>query len=74
MDWDVLKFCNVFQVATDNQNSDNGSNFISREVQNYASIKGIKWNFNLPKTPWAGGIFERLIKSVKSCLRKLLNV
>ena len=30
---------------------DNGSNFISREVQNYASIKWIKWSFNLPKTP-----------------------
>ena len=42
--------------------SDNGSNLISREVQ------------NLPKTPWAGGFFERLIKSVKRCLRKLLNV
>ena len=44
--------------------SDNGSNFKSREVQNYASVKGIKWNYNLPKTPWAGGFFERLIKSV----------
>ena len=54
--------------------SDNGSNFISKEVQNYASIKGIKWNFNLPKTPWAGRFFERLIKSVKRYLRKLLNV
>ena len=54
--------------------SDNGSNFISREVQNYASVKGIKWNYNLPKTPWAGGFFERLIKSVKRCFRKLLNV
>ena len=45
--------------------SDNGSNFISREVQNYATIKGIKWNFNLPKTPWDSGFFERLIKSIK---------
>ena len=40
--------------------SDNGSNFISREVQNYATIKGIKWNFNLPKTPWDGRFFEDL--------------
>ena len=72
MDWHVLKFCNVFQPKL--ITSDNGSNFISREVQHYASIKGLKWNFNLPKTPWAGGIFERPIKSVKRCLRKLLNV
>ena len=54
--------------------SDNGSNFTSREVQNYANVKGIKWNYNLRKTPWAGGFFERLIRSVKRCLRKLLNV
>ena len=54
--------------------SGNGSNFISKEVKNYATIKGIKSNFNLPKTPWAGGFFERLIKSAKRCLRKLLNV
>ena len=54
--------------------SDNGSNYISREVQNYASVEGIKWNYNLPKTPWAGGFFERLIKTVKRCLGKLLNV
>ena len=43
--------------------SENGSDFISREVQNHATIKGIKWNFNLPKTPWTGEFFERLIKS-----------
>ena len=28
----------------------------------------------MPKTPWAGEFFERLIKSVEICLRKLLNV
>ena len=54
--------------------SNNGSNFMSREVQNYATIKGIKWNFNLLKTPCTGRFFARLIKSVKRCLRKLLNV
>ena len=31
--------------------SDNGSNFLTREIKNYTSIKGIKWNFKLPKTP-----------------------
>ena len=28
----------------------------------------------MPKTPWAGEFFERLITSVEICLRKLLNV
>ena len=51
--------------------SDNGSNFISREVQNYATIKRIKCNFNLPKTPWTGGFFERLIR--KKMLEKTIK-
>ena len=43
-------------------------------MQNYATIKEIKWNFNLPKTPWADEFFERLIRSIKRCIRKPLNV
>ena len=43
-------------------------------MQNYATIKGIKWNFNLPKTPWDDEFFERLIKSIKRCIKKPLNV
>ena len=31
--------------------SDNGSNFISRKVQNHASVKVIKWSYNLPRQP-----------------------
>ena len=29
--------------------------------------------FNLPKAPWWGGMFERLVRSVKRCLRKLIG-
>ena len=52
--------------------SDNGSAFISNEVQSFASVRGMRWKFNIPKAPWMGGFFERLIKSVKRCLKKLL--
>ena len=52
--------------------SDNGTAFISRDVQTFASNRGIRWKFNIPNAPWMGGFFERMVKSVKRCLRKML--
>ncbi|XP_057312282.1 uncharacterized protein LOC130653787 [Hydractinia symbiolongicarpus] len=40
-------------------NSDNGSNFISKEVQHFASSHGIKCCFNIEAASWQGGYFER---------------
>jgi len=34
---------------------------------------GIEWKFNVAKAPWAGGTWERLVRSVKSSLRLSLN-
>ena len=45
----------------------------NQDVQNYLSNIGVEWVFNLEKAPWWGGIFERLIKSTKRCLRKLIG-
>ena len=36
----------------------------SPEVQRYFEV-GIKWRFNVPKVPWWGGLFERLVRSIK---------
>jgi len=33
----------------------------------------VEWTFNLEKAPWWGGIFERLLQSVKRCLRKIIG-
>ena len=52
--------------------SDNGSQFTADETQTFISSKGIKWKFNLPATPWWGGMFERMVRSTKRCLKKLL--
>jgi len=41
-------------------------------VQTFASNNQTKWNFNLEAAPWMGGFFERLIQSVKRCLKKIL--
>ena len=53
--------------------SDNGSNFIADNVQTFVTNNGVKWRFNLEAAPWTGGFWERLIKSVKRCLRKSLG-
>ena len=33
----------------------------------------MKRTFNLEKAPWWGGVFERLVKSVKRCLKKTIS-
>lgn len=64
--------------------SDNGKTFVAADkeiraiinhpdVQEYLTGLRVKWVFNLPRAPWWGGVFERLIKSVKRCLRKTLG-
>ena len=64
--------------------SDNGKTFeaaareiksvvSSPEVQRYFSGVGVDWRFNVPRAPWWGGVFERLVRSTKRCLRKILG-
>ncbi len=33
----------------------------------------MQWTFNLEKAPWWGGIFERMVKSFKRCMRKTIG-
>ena len=40
--------------------------------QFYNSIQ-LKWNFNLERAPWWGGLFERMVQSAKRCLRKTIG-
>lgn len=47
--------------------------FKSPNVNSYLSGRRIKWKYNLAKAPWWGGFYERLIKSVKLCLKKNLG-
>ena len=49
--------------------SDNGKTFKAASK----SIQDVKWTFNIPKAPWWGGVFERLVRSVKRCLKKMLS-
>ena len=63
--------------------SDNGKTFKAaakvvkavindKNVQQHLSGIGVEWVFNIEKAPWWGGIFERLIRSTKRCLRKMI--
>ena len=52
--------------------SDNGSAFVSNLVQDFVAEKGIQWSFNTEAAPWTGGFFERMVKSVKRCLKKMI--
>ena len=43
------------------------------EVADFCVSKSITWRFNLDRSPWWGGAFERMVGSVKRCLRKVLG-
>ncbi|XP_053956165.1 uncharacterized protein LOC128861814 [Anastrepha ludens] len=67
--------------------SDNGKNFIganeeakrfpdvfdTERIQNELSTKGVEWFFNCPANPSEGGIWERMVQSVKRVLRHSLK-
>ena len=45
----------------------------SEEVWNYLVNRRISWNFIIEKAPWWGGYWERLVRSVKRPLRKVIG-
>ena len=64
--------------------SDNGrtSKLAAREITRILNDPGVrkhfakehmKWTFSLEKAPWWGGIFERLVKSVKRCVKNTIS-
>ncbi len=67
--------------------SDQGTNFISSQrelseslkslnydkIHDMLAMEGVKWEFNPPSTPHYGGVWERLIKSLKKVLQSLFH-
>ena len=64
------------KVVSDNAKTFKSASKIIRSVFNEPEVKKhfaelrVEWAFNLEKAPWWGGIFERMIKSAKRCLKK----
>ena len=52
---------------------DNAKTFKSRDVKRFMVQHDIKQRFILPASPWWGGFYERLVRSVKLSLRKTLG-
>lgn len=44
-----------------------------QEVAKHLSNAGITWKFIVPNAPWWGGWWERLVRTVKQALRKVLG-
>jgi hypothetical protein len=45
----------------------------SEKLQDFLATQDIHWRFNLAKSPWWGGIYERLIREIKETLHKTLG-
>ena len=53
--------------------SDNAKTFKSQDIQQFVRGHGIEWKFNMPRSPWWGGFFERMVRCTKGCLKKTLG-
>ena len=53
--------------------SDNGGVFLADETRRFAAERGIRWQFSLDCAPWFGGAWERLVASVKRCIKKVVG-
>ena len=54
--------------------SDNFSSFKSDKVSKFLLLDNIDWKFILPLSPWCGGFYERLARTVKNTLGKILGM
>ena len=43
------------------------------KLHSFLTHKGVEWIFIPEKSPWEGGIWERLVRSVKRCLVKVIG-
>ena len=55
--------------------SDNAKTFVSasQEITKIYGTQAPKWSFIVPRSPWWGGYWERLVKSAKQSMKKILG-
>ncbi|GBM11933.1 hypothetical protein AVEN_209630-1 [Araneus ventricosus] len=78
----ILLLCGCSVVYSDNAKSFKAASkdlmYFSKilkdsEFKDFISSRGITWKFIVERAPWWGGFYERLVKSVKDPLRKILG-
>jgi len=47
--------------------------FKDETIQEHLANRGCQWIFNVECAPWWGGVFERMVRSTKRCLRKVVG-
>ena len=47
--------------------------FKDGSVQEHLTGLGVTWQFNVERALWWGGAFERMVRSTKRCLKKLIG-
>ena len=66
-------------IVSDNAKTFTATERAIRRLFNQPTVKAelqtkrVTWRFNLERAPWWGGFFERMVRSVKRCLRKVLG-
>lgn len=79
-----LTNCAQFGTLEKKLVSDNGKTFKAAawairailkrdEVKRYLSRRGVDWSFNIERAPWWGGFFERMVRMIKYCLKKMIG-
>ena len=53
--------------------SENGRNSVSNKTVEFVNGLGIDWRLNTPLAPWHEGLFERIVLSTKTLLKKTLQ-
>nr|GEW96256.1 retrovirus-related Pol polyprotein from transposon TNT 1-94 [Tanacetum cinerariifolium]GEW96297.1 retrovirus-related Pol polyprotein from transposon TNT 1-94 [Tanacetum cinerariifolium] len=59
-------------VVTDDYSSDNGTEFKNNDINRFYGMKGIKWEFSVPRTPQQNGITERKNRTLIEAARTML--
>ena len=53
--------------------SDNGGEYISNDMKNYCSQKGISYHLTVPHTPQLNGVSERMIRTITEKARAMVD-
>ena len=53
--------------------NENFLTFIYDELKQFLALEEISWKHILPKSPWWGVFYERLIRIIKEALKKVVG-